>query len=173
MSDQPTLDSLMKALAEGDRAAFTPVFQRLWEPISKLCARYLGDADGPDVAQTAMLKILERASDYDPARPALPWALAIATWECRTQRKRRTRANETNEEAAHESDDGAAAEEQEQRLLLAAAMNAMGTLSEADQQTLIDTYWDTAEQSGATVRKRRSRALTRLRDAFRRIYGLD
>ena len=53
-------------------------------------------------------------------------------------------------------------------------MHAMGTLSDADQETLVSTYWETAPAgSGATFRKRRERAITRLRDAFRRIYGLD
>jgi RNA polymerase sigma-70 factor (ECF subfamily) len=62
----------------------------------------------------------------------------------------------------------------EQKLLLSAAMNAMGTLSDSDQETLVSTYWDTATSAGgATFRKRRERALTRLRDSFRRLYGLD
>lgn len=167
------LDRLMKALASGDRSAFTPVFRALWEPVLKLSQKLVGD-DAPDVAQTAMLHVLERAHEYDPRRPALPWALGIAAWECKTQRKKYERRRETGVEAAPESDGGSAAADQEQRLLISAAMDAMGTLSEADQQTLIETYWDIASPvSGATLRKRRERALTRLRDAFRRLYGFD
>ena len=87
--------------------------------------------------------------------------------------KRRSRRRETDAPVVV-SDDGAAVAEQEQRELLAAAREALGTLSPADQETLIATYWETASGvSGATLRKRRERALTRLRDAFRRMYGFD
>lgn len=163
----------MKTLAEGDRAAFTPVFRQLWEPTLRLCRQLVG-AEAPDVAQTALLHILERANEYDATRPALPWALGIAAWECRTQRKRHERRRETSAQQPRESDDGAAAAEQEQRVLVSAALEALGTLSDADQRTLVETYWDLAPPvTGATLRKRRERALTRLRDAFRRLYGLD
>lgn len=175
MSDLSELDGLMKALAEGHREAFTPAFQLLWVPISRLCTGVMGgEADGADAAQTSMLRILERANEYDWRRPALPWALGIATWECRTLLKKKARLRETSDEKPDESDGGHSAEEQEQQVLLGAAIEALGTLSEADQQTLIATYWETASTvSGATLRKRRARALTRLRDAFRRLYGLD
>lgn len=174
MPELSDLDQLLKALSEGNREVFTRVFELLWSPILRLCVRLMGETDGADVAQSSMLSILERANEYDWRRPALPWALAIATWECRTQLKRKERLRETTDEQPSESDEGAAAEEQQQRVLLAAAMEAMGTLSEDDQQTLIATYWETATPvSGATLRKRRARALSRLRDAFRRLYGLD
>lgn len=174
MSDAEGLDQLMTALAEGNREAFTPLFQRLWEPTRALCAQLMGSSsDGDDAAQTAMLRIFERANAYDPRRPALPWAMGIASWECRSLLKRRSRRRETDAPVVV-SDDGAAVAEQEQRELLAAAREALGTLSPADQETLIATYWETASGvSGATLRKRRERALTRLRDAFRRMYGFD
>jgi RNA polymerase sigma-70 factor (ECF subfamily) len=175
MEQSPTrLDELMRRLAQGDRAVFAEVFEQLWAPTKKLCVRMMGDeASGEDAAQAAMIRISERALDYDPTRPAMPWALAIASWGCRTLLKKRTRAKETAE-LPTTSDGGAAVAAQEQQQLVAAALNALGTLSEADQETLVSTYWDTAASaSGATLRKRRERALTRLRDAFRRLYGLD
>ncbi len=174
MSEPPNLDDLMGQLANGDRSVFTQVFEALWPTTLRLCVRLMGDeASAADAAQAAMIRILERASDYDRKRPAVPWAMAIATWECRTLLKRRSRLKESSDVPAV-SDDGAAVEEQEQQLLVNAALNAMGTLSPADQETLAATYWDTAASaSGSTLRKRRERAVTRLRDAFRRIYGLD
>jgi RNA polymerase sigma-70 factor (ECF subfamily) len=55
-----------------------------------------------------------------------------------------------------------------------AAIAALGELSEADRETLIATFWDEAASvSGATLRKRRERALDRLKKTFRRLYGLD
>ena len=88
--------------------------------------------------------------------------------------RKRTRRRETSEEflpeAASEQSDDAFAERQ----LVQRAVNVMGQLSPADQETLVATFFDeAASASGATLRKRRERALTRLRDAFKRLYGLD
>ncbi|MBE2250141.1 MAG: sigma-70 family RNA polymerase sigma factor [Myxococcus sp.] len=175
MADPESLDRLMSRLADGDRAAFSPLFQALWAPALKVCQRLVNDADAADAAQAAMMKILERANEYDKQRPALPWALGIAAWECRTLLKRQQRLNETSADAAGlRSDEGATAREAEQKLLVSAAMHAMGALSAADQETLVATYWETdGAVGGGTFRKRRERALTRLRDRFRRLYGLD
>jgi RNA polymerase sigma-70 factor (ECF subfamily) len=58
--------------------------------------------------------------------------------------------------------------------LTRAAIAAMGQLSDADKETLLATFWDEAASvQGPTLRKRRERALERLRSTFRRIYGLD
>lgn len=172
--DAPTLDALFSRLADGDRSAFTPAFEQLWPPTLRLCQRMMGsEADAADAAQTAMLHILERAHEYDRRRPALPWALGIASWECRTLLKRRERRGETDAPVVV-SDGGTAEADAERRLLLDAALTAMGTLSPQDQETLLATYWERATPvTGATLRQRRTRALTRLRDAFRRLYGLD
>lgn len=42
-------------------------------------------------ALAAVLKVFSRASEYDPERDALVWALGIAAWECRTIRRKRER----------------------------------------------------------------------------------
>lgn len=169
-----TLDALMARLADGDRAVFARVFELLWGPIHRLCITLLkNDADAADAAQEAMQKILERASDYDKSRPAMPWAMAIAGWECRTLSRKRGRRREVDE-ADHEQAGEHPEDEVVQRNLAAAAIAALGELSEADRETLIATFWDEAASvSGATLRKRRERALDRLRKTFRRLYGLD
>jgi RNA polymerase sigma-70 factor (ECF subfamily) len=169
-----TLDALMARLADGDRAVFARVFELLWGPIHRLCMTLLkNDADAADAAQEAMQKILERASDYDKSRPAMPWAMAIAGWECRTLSRKRSRRREVDN-AEHDQAGEHPEEEFVQRSLTAAAIAALGELSEADRETLIATFWDEAASvSGATLRKRRERALDRLRKTFRRLYGLD
>ena len=169
-----TLDALVARLADGDRSAFTPVFKMLWPPTLRLCMSLLKhEADASDAAQQAMEKILSRASDYDPSRPAMPWALAIAAWECRTISRKRSRRREASEDAAHEASFDGAEEELVQRNLTEAAVEAMGQLSESDRETLVATFWDEAASvSGATLRKRRERAVDRLRTAFGRLYGL-
>jgi RNA polymerase sigma-70 factor, ECF subfamily len=169
------LDELVARLADGDRAAFTPVFRRLWQPTLRMCLGMLkNEADASDAAQQAMEKVLTRASGYDPQRPALPWALAIAAWECRTILRKRSRRREVPDETPHEEPAQGGEDEAAQRDLLRAAAEALGELSESDRETLIATFWDEAASvSGPTFRKRRERALTRLRQAMKRLYGLD
>jgi RNA polymerase sigma-70 factor, ECF subfamily len=59
------------------------------------------------------------------------------------------------------------------RELVQAAVGALGELSPEDREALIATYWEEAASvSGAALRKRRERALKRLRDTFKRLYGL-
>jgi len=173
-TESNTLDALMARLADGDRAVFARVFELLWGPIHRLCITLLkNDADAADAAQEAMQKILERASDYDKSRPAMPWAMAIADWECRTLARKHVRRREVDD-AGHEQSGEHAEDEFVQRNLTAAAIAALGELSEADRETLIATFWDEAASvSGATLRKRRERALDRLKKTFRRLYGLD
>jgi RNA polymerase sigma-70 factor (ECF subfamily) len=169
------LDALLARLADGDRSAFTPAFQRLWVPVLRLCMGMLhNEADASDAAQQAMEKILVRASDYDSNRPGLPWALAIAGWECRTMKRRRTRRREVSDEVVIEAISEHAEDEVVRRSLVEAALEAIGELSPTDRETLVATFADEAGSvSGATFRKRRERALTHLRVAFRRLYGLD
>lgn len=173
MADRAEIDMLMTRLAEGDRGAFSPLFRAVWPSALKVCEGLLPSADAADAAQSAMVKILERANEYDKNRPALPWALGIAAWECRTFRKKQKRRHEVHDEVAR-SDEGATVRDLEQKELVGAAMHAMGALSAADQETLTATYWGAdTDVTGATFRKRRERAIHRLRDSFRRLYGLD
>jgi RNA polymerase sigma-70 factor (ECF subfamily) len=168
------LDSLLVQLAEGDRAAFTAVFRILWQPVLRLCSSMLkNDADAADAAQQALEKVLTRCGDYDRKRPALPWALAIAAWECRTIARKRARRREISEDEAPVLGVGSE-EELAQRELMHAAVDALGELSAQDREALVATFWEeAASTTGATLRKRRERALKRLRDTFKRLYGLD
>ena len=174
-TERAEVDHLMARLAEGDRSVFTDVFHLLWPPIERLCRALLkNDADAADAAQEALQKVFERAADYDVSRPAMPWALAIAGWECRTLARKRTRRRETSDENQPEPSIAGAEEQILQRDLVDAALSALGQLSDADREALVATYWDTAASvAGATFRKRRERALERLRSSFRRIYGID
>jgi RNA polymerase sigma-70 factor (ECF subfamily) len=104
----------------------------------------------------------------------LPWALAIAAWECRTIARKRGRRREVAEQGIGDAASAHAEHALVQRDLTEAAVAALGTLSDADRETLLATFWDeAAPASGTTLRKRRQRALQRLRKVFRRLYGLD
>ena len=173
------MNALMARLANGDRAAFTPVFRTLWRKVHRLCLQLLhSDADADDAAQQAMEKILARAAEYDPKRAALPWALGIAGWECRTLRRRQSRRREYPDDTSPEPQSGLPGPDDAlaERDLVRAAMAALGSLSPGDQETLLATYFGNGAPTsvgGATLRKRRERALTRLRLAFRRLYAID
>jgi RNA polymerase sigma-70 factor, ECF subfamily len=169
------LRDLLVRLADGERSVFSVVFKRLWTPIYRFCVSMLGnDADASDAAQEALAKVLARASEYDAARPPVPWALAIAAWECRTLRRKRFRRRETPEDETLEPFTDNTEGDLLRRDMTRAALTAMTELSELDQETLLASFLEeSATASGATFRKRRERALDRLRTAFRRLYGFD
>lgn len=169
------LDFQLARLADGDREAFPHVFKLLHEPILQVCMNILkNDADARDATQEALEKIFERASDYDRRRPAFPWACAIAMWECRTILRRRQRRREVS--APHASSEAAHGGEADimERELATAAVTALEGLSERDRELLIASFTGTESQvNDAKQRKRRQRAIERLRLSFRRLYGLD
>src|SRR5262245_39702066 len=98
--DRAQLDRWMAAAAEGDRAAIDPLFHALWPIVAGYTARMLGDrALGEDCAQDALVRLFGQLERYDRSRDALTWALTIATWQCRTARRRAQRRREDGEAA--------------------------------------------------------------------------
>jgi RNA polymerase sigma-70 factor (ECF subfamily) len=171
--DLPNLNQWIARLADGDRSAFTPAFEALWPRVRALCLSLLKHPeDADDAAQEAMQKILTRAADYDRSRSALPWALAIAAWECRTTRRRVQRRREVGAEGLASLADGSATEEDfMRREFTNAALDALKGLSEADRATVVGAFWEEAQGAASpALRKRRQRAMDRFRTAFRRIY---
>lgn len=150
------------------------MFRALWPVLVSFCRRALGaEADVDDAAQLTLEKIFGRAADYDPARPALPWALTLATWECATLRRKRQRAR-TQGSAALEAAPSQAGTPEEQTLAkeLEAALRAtMDELSPADRETLDAAFFDETLQGAASpaFRKRKERAVSRLRNLWRRL----
>ncbi len=171
--ERAELRRLMWRLADGDRTAFGPVFALLWPQVRAFAARLVGPADGEDAAQAALLKIFSRASEYDRARDALPWALGIAAYECRTLRKARARRREELTGTPPESHDARTPEEAAiERDLQAAAGEVLGSLSALDAETLLAAARGRRDPS-ATFRKRLERALARFRKEWRARHGAD
>jgi RNA polymerase sigma-70 factor (ECF subfamily) len=166
------LTAWMKKLHEGDRAAARPVFDLLWPTLRAFARRTLGDADADDAAQQALSKIFAEVSRYDVTREALPWAFAITAWECRTTLRKHGRRREDglvdDTHAAHTSSPElhVVAHEVEAELT-----RVLQTLSSIDRDTLMDVVTRTAPRDAraadATIRKRKQRALERLRTAWR------
>jgi RNA polymerase sigma-70 factor (ECF subfamily) len=169
------LDALLVRVADGDRSAFSEVFEAVGPPISKLCRKLLkSESDAADATQEALEKVFTRAHQYDERRPALPWALAIAAWECRTIQRKRSRRREVSDDAAPELTAAGGEDELARRELVRVAVEAMGELSDEDREALVATFLEeSASVSGATLRKRRERALSRVKRTLKRIYGFD
>jgi RNA polymerase sigma-70 factor (ECF subfamily) len=168
------LNGMMIRLADGDRSAFDGAYALLWPSLLAFCKKALMSSDAEDAAQLALLKVFERASSFERDKDALTWALTIAAWEARTIRRRHLRSKSTSIDAdkrpSLDGDPESAAIEHE---LVEAAGEALGSLSESDRATLAATFAEDrpTDLSGAAFRKRRERAVARLKEAWRRIHG--
>ena len=164
----------LTALASGDRGAFDPVFRRLWPLLRGFAGRCLPAAEAEDVAQAALMRVFSRASEFDPRRDALSWALGVAAWEIRTAGTQARRRREDPEELRPEPADRAPTPE---TLAIAsdareALKRALVELSPADAATLIAyARGERPNLPQATFRKRVERALARLRAQWRMDHG--
>jgi RNA polymerase sigma-70 factor (ECF subfamily) len=170
----------MARLAEGERDAFAFVFGRLWPVLRRFARRaFASQADADDVAQRALLSIMARASEYDAGRDALAWAIGITMWECRSAIRRRDRRRESPVPAdlvATSLSPEAVVIEQDLRR---AIEEALGSLDASDLAALgLSAPTDDHAPQGlvggapaATLRKRRQRALTRLRAVWSRLHA--
>lgn len=168
------LTRLMARLADGDRSVFDTVYSQLWPIVSAFCGKTLAAADAEDAAQQVLLKVFDRAATFERDRDALTFALSIAVWEIKTIRKRHARSRTSTLDDAElpsiaDNPEGLTAERQ----IIEAARQVLGQLSEVDQQTLKATFNEDSNSAiaGATFRKRRERALVRLKEAWSRIYA--
>jgi RNA polymerase sigma factor (sigma-70 family) len=168
------LQTLMVRLSDGDRAAFDPIYEALWPLVHRFAQRSLGAGpDAEDAAQVAVTKLFSQATRFDPARDVVAWTLGIAAYECKTLRQKRRRRREDNAsldaQAAHVRDPEDLAIS---RQLEIAAREAMGTLSQADLDTLrVLLEEGQAPVASATFRKRVSRAVARLRLVWSSRHG--
>jgi len=164
------LQEELTGLARGERAAFDPLFRRLWPLLRGFSRRFLPAEEADDAAQEALLRIFRRASEFDPARDALSWVLGIAAWQVRTHRTKARRRREDVAETLPEREDPAASpEDRAVAAELAAALDrALAALPPGDATTLIAyARGERPDLPGATFRKRVERALERLRSTWR------
>lgn len=168
------LNESMARLADGDRTVFGEVYGGLRPLLVALARKLLGSgADADDAAQQSLVKLFERAGDFDRDREVVSWAFAICAWECRTIRKRGQRRREIDLEGAPEEFASETPESETiARDLEQAAAEILGTLPANDRETLRAVLEDVGP-AGATFRKRKERALARLRAAWRRVHGSE
>jgi RNA polymerase sigma-70 factor (ECF subfamily) len=169
-----TIQDALLRLADGDRSAMPVLVAALWPVLLAFAQRGLrGRQDAEDVAQEVFLRICSRISEFDVTRDALSWAFGIATFEVMTQRRRIQRRRESfGTDVSHGIDEASSVEDQAIRAELRAVLvEALGHLSAEELGHLgLD---EVAAGAAATpaMRKRRQRALERLRIVWRRIYG--
>jgi RNA polymerase sigma factor (sigma-70 family) len=164
------LQEELTALARGERAAFDPLFRRLWPLLRGFARRFLPAEEAEDAAQEALLRIFRRASEFDPGRDALAWALGVAAWQVRTHRTKARRRAEQDAGTLPEREDSAASPEQQAAAgeLAAALERALADLPPGDAATLMAyARGERPDLPGATFRKRVERALNRLRARWR------
>jgi RNA polymerase sigma-70 factor (ECF subfamily) len=164
----------MVAFADGDRAAFEPLYGALWPVLLAFAARALEPrADAEDAAQAAIVKVFSRIVDFDRTRDGVTWALGITGYEIMTIRKRRARRREAGPAPlAGLLAGGPDLEEQAiadglRRDVLA----LVGELGERDRAALFDALSGGESPRDERTRKQRTRAIERLRAAWRRVHG--
>jgi RNA polymerase sigma-70 factor (ECF subfamily) len=176
-ADRGRLHDDLTRLADGDREAFHPVYVALLPVVRRFTSRGLAPGDDEDAAQDALVKLFLRASEFDPSRDALSWALGIVAYEIKTSRRRRGRRKEVETDGrtlASESDPAASPEERVIADDLDRAIEAaLGQLNATDADTL-RAFAAGGRPDGvapATFRKRVERGLARLRAEWRTIHG--
>lgn len=165
----------MVRFADGERSAIDELMVDLWPVLLDFARRGVAsEQDAEDIGQEVFVRICSRITEFDRARDGLSWAFGIAHYEVLTQRRRQRRRREVSDQSLElHCDDRAHPEEHAIREQLLAALSAvLGELTSEDQLAL--GLIASAESEGApaaTLRKRKQRALDRLRDAWRGLYG--
>lgn len=162
------LDGRMARLSAGDRAEFAPVYRELLPRARRLARRMVADDVADDVAQQALLAVFERAAEFTPGRPCLPWFYAIVANQLRTFTRRDQRAVrraasvERAALLASDDDPEALLGERELRRALAVALESLDEVSAQAIAAMLGDV-DVPNVPAATFRKRLSRAYARLR----------
>ena len=172
---QPGSDAaLLAAIAAGDDAAFTALWNRYYQPILAFVRRRVADAgEAEDVTQEVWLRAHRHAASFQGRSAVSTWLFGIARNEClfrlRTIGRRRNRETELGREPLPERPDVlhvAVARESAVR-----ALQALGELPEESRALLLATITDESTDelarrfgcSPGALKTRRSRARDRLR----------
>ena len=119
------------------------------------------------------MKLFQQVQDFRADGDARAWALEIASWECRTELRRRSRNLATAATDGQTAANGEAPDAALEREQLASALrDSVGQLSDKDQAVINAVLAETfPANAGPASRKRKERALTRLGRVWRSMYG--
>lgn len=168
-AERVAIHELLVRFEDGDRSAFDPLFAAPWPVVRAFVGRSLPGPDAEDAAQEARVKVFARVADFDPRRDATAWALTIASFEVLTARRRRARRREDPGELDAVAWARTLDDDIHTRELLAHLVEYLGTVSESDRAAIAAELGAEAA-TGETARKRRWRALERLRRYWRAIH---
>jgi RNA polymerase sigma factor (sigma-70 family) len=167
--NEQELDAEMARLAQGERAAFDPLFRALYPRAIRLARRELGPDRAADAAQSVLMKLFARAGEFCAGKPVLPWFYAIAASELRTMRRRGI-AERRRDAAETLADQLPGQDDQEGELVarelhesLARAIASLDDDSAAAINSMLHGTERPKVTSAAAFRKRVSRAYARLR----------
>jgi RNA polymerase sigma-70 factor (ECF subfamily) len=154
------LDALLARLANGDRTAFDPLYAALRPRAERLAHMKLGDM-ASDVAQSALLKVFARASEFEPGRPCLPWFYGIVANEIQAAWRRSARL------VPSDGIEIAGDDNPEKEMIRREVLRALDlAIERADESDAIAAMLGRAPMPAiptATFRKRVSRAYAKLR----------
>jgi RNA polymerase sigma factor (sigma-70 family) len=172
-SRRRTIHEAMVRFADGDRSAIDVLVEELWPVLLDFARRGLrNDTDAEDVAQEVFVRLCSRIADFDRSRDGLSWAFGIAAYEVLTQRRRLKRRAAQDASLDAQLDPAIRVDERlAQEELLAALTMAMGELTASDRAALGIAHTTSDSAEGSTQRKRKQRALERLRTVWRSLYG--
>lgn len=170
--ERQAIHALMVRLADGERSAFSALAEALWPVLLSFSRRSLPTPeDAEDVAQDAFVKISTRLSEFDRSRDGVAWAFGIATHEILTHRTRtRRRREHVTTQLEAPSEDRPVDEALDTRRIEAAFQALVGDLSDDDRLAL-GLAGESSGPAPAAARKRKQRALGRLKALWRSIHG--
>lgn len=170
------ISDALSRLADGDRSAFTILMTELWPVVLAFVRKTVREAaDAEDVAQEVFVKVASRIADYDRSRDGLTWVYAIAAFEVRTHLRRLQRRREApplTQDAEPADPMPSPVDLMIDEEISRTLVGALGELSDADRALLgIGEPIADTELTGTAIRKRRQRALGRLRTVWSKLYG--
>jgi RNA polymerase sigma-70 factor, ECF subfamily len=170
------LDALLAATANGDRAAFSELYDRMAPRILGLVTRLLRDpAQSEEVAQEVFLEVWQTAARYEPAKgSAVGWMLTM-THRRAVDRVRASQASRDRDlrigvrEHVAEVDD--VAENVEIRIENERVKRALARLTDLQREAIVLAYYGGYSQSevAAMLHTPLGTIKTRLRDGMIRL----
>lgn len=161
--DERELGELMRAAQDGDTAAYERLLKLLAEALRRIVRqrrRFLQPADVEDIVQDILLSVHSVRSSYDPARPFVPWLMAIVHNRMvdAARRYARRAQNETGDGEVPETFWSDETKDTEERLVDADSLaHALGALP-AGQRKAVEmmklremSLRDAAQASGMSV----------------------
>ena len=85
------LTALARRAGQGDRKALDAFLADAYPRVHRLCVALVGPADGPDVAQEALVRAVRGLGEFHGDAPAGAWLARIARNACIDETRRRAR----------------------------------------------------------------------------------